>query len=341
LLLIAGDAATVVPTFFEHFKFIWLLIESGETMIELSKPSLRLQWPLLFIIVILNAYVTAAQGAGLRDIRIGEYEQFTRVVFEFDAAVAPPVITSPAPGRLSVTFAGSEPRLIRKIPDHRSALINAIELWHSGPGLTAALVFDVEKIRFEWFGLSDPDRIALDVYPLAVPATSALPTISAAETPDVMETHDSVASDGTDKPKSAAAAIEDNTEAPAQEPVVPTSAPLPTAAAPAPTVASTEVADLQIRMQHDTGDVGSTGTLNGAVNSDISFTHRLQFYLVIGLVVITVIILGLLVLMLLARHRLTKEATSINSQWTLQHQDERISTIDACIEQQLKYYDEI
>ena len=58
-------------------------------MIELSKPSLRLQWPLLFIIVILNAYVTAAQGAGLRDIRIGEYEQFTRVVFEFDAAVAP------------------------------------------------------------------------------------------------------------------------------------------------------------------------------------------------------------------------------------------------------------
>jgi hypothetical protein len=45
--------------------------------------------------------------------------------------------------------------------------------------------------------------------------------------------------------------------------------------------------------------------------------------------------------MLLARHRLTKEATSINSQWTLQHQDERISTIDARIEQQLKYYDEV
>jgi hypothetical protein len=337
LLLFAGDAATVVPTFFEHCAFRWLLIESGETMIELSKPSLRLQWPLLCIIVILNAYVTAAQGAGLRDIRIGEYEQFTRVVFEFDAAIAPPEITSPAPGRLSVAFAETAPRLIRKIPDHRSALIEAIELWQSGPGLTAALVFGVEKFRFEWFGLSDPDRIALDVYPLAV---SAPPTISAAETPDALETGDSAASEETDEPIPTAATIEDNNEAPAQGPMVPTSS-LPTAAAPAPTVVSTKVADPQIRMQHDTGDVGSTDTHDGTVNSDISFTHRLQFYLVIGLVVITVIILGLLVLMLLARHRLAKEATSINSRRTLQHQDERISTIDARIEQQLKYYDEI
>lgn len=329
-----------MPIFFGHCTFRWLLIESGETMIELSKPSLRLQWPLFFIIVILNAHVTAAQGGGLRDIRIGEYEHFTRVVFEFDAAVAPPEISSPAPGRLSVTFAETEPRLIRKIPYHRSALLNGIELWHGGPGLTAVLVFGVEKYRFEWFALSDPDRIALDVYPQNVSAPSSLPTIAAAETPDAVETDESAASEATEKQEPATSLIQENPEVPDQEPVVQTS-PLPTAAASAPTVANMEVADSQNRMKQDTDDTGSTGAHNGTVNSNTSFAHRLQFYLVIGIVVITVIILGLLVLMLLARHRLTKEATSINSRRTLKHQDERISTIDARIEQQLKYYDEI
>lgn len=301
-----------------------------------------MQWPLLMIIVILNAHITAAQGAGLRDIRIGKYEHFTRVVFELDAAVAPPEITTSAPGRLSVAFAESEPRLIRKIPDHRSALIDAIDLWQSGPVLTAALVFNVETFRFKWFALSDPNRIVLDVYPLAASAPSPQPTIPAAETSDIAETDTGTTFDQRTQPQPTTTVYETNTPASARTPASPTSPlPMTATAEPASTTDYKDVADSQIRIQTDTNDIGPTDSHNDTVDTNASFTHRLQFYLVIGLVVITVIILGLLVLMLLARHRLAKEATSIVNQRALQHQDERISTIDARIEKQLKYYDEI
>ena len=67
---------------------------------------------------------------------------------------------------------------------------------------------------------------------------------------------------------------------------------------------------------------------------------RLQFYLVVALVLITIIILALLLLMLLSKHRWVEDKSRLSAKEFLQNQEKRIASLDARIQEQLKRYEE-
>ena len=112
--------------------------------------------------------VYSTQAALLKDIRIGEYDKFTRIVFELDSSIKPEHIVRISAGQLSVVFANTSAEFIRKIPVERSRHIKNIQLWDKTNQLSAVISFDFEHFRHESFPLNNPPRIVLDIQPLAI-----------------------------------------------------------------------------------------------------------------------------------------------------------------------------
>ena len=77
-----------------------------------------------------------------------------------------------------------------------------------------------------------------------------------------------------------------------------------------------------------------------AAQQTLSESSSLQYYLVVALVVITIIILVLLLLMLISRKHWVENNKPIKVDEFLQRQDERIASLDARIQEQLKRYDD-
>jgi outer membrane biosynthesis protein TonB len=80
-------------------------------------------------------------------------------------------------------------------------------------------------------------------------------------------------------------------------------------------------------------------TLPAAKRSTPQTVFRLQFFLVIGLVVITIGILCLLLMMLFARHRFSKVKSKLRASDFLQEQDKKIEAIDERIKKQIERYE--
>jgi hypothetical protein len=68
---------------------------------------------------------------------------------------------------------------------------------------------------------------------------------------------------------------------------------------------------------------------------------RLQHYLAIGLVILTLVILVLLLVMLVSKNRWASSSPPINADGVLKRQNERIAALDAKILEQLKRFDKI
>jgi hypothetical protein len=281
---------------------------------------------------------SVCSAAGLKDVRIGEYEDFTRVVFEFSALVHPVDFNDQTPGRLTIDFADTQPRLIRKIPIDRSDRIDDAQLWQKGTSLSAVLMFPFDHYRFEYFSLTEPNRIAVDIFP-ATQATGAAP--AAKNAPPVQS--DKTAVSGSRE------AVAPTTTLPPEHPrqmeqVAPIrETPLEKAAPPPARNGDTPVAS----MDENPAPSSQTGIRQvepypqATKPVGTSFTSRLQYYLVVGLVVITMIILALLVLMLLSRYRERKDTPPLSTNEVLLHQDEAIASLNARIHEQLKRYDEV
>ena len=67
---------------------------------------------------------------------------------------------------------------------------------------------------------------------------------------------------------------------------------------------------------------------------------RMQYYLVIGLVLLTLVILILLLVMLVSKSRWANSSSPIKPGEFLERQDERIAALDAKIHEQLKRYEQ-
>ena len=80
---------------------------------------------------------------------------------------------------------------------------------------------------------------------------------------------------------------------------------------------------------------------NANIPYPVSSSHpnRLQYYLVIGLVVLTIAILILLVLMLLTKYRWGNNRPLFNIDDHLKEQQAKIETINGRIKEQLKNYE--
>ena len=104
-------------------------------------------------VLIANA---ASGAANLKDIRIGEYDAFTRIVFEFDQHIASHTVTYPRPHDLEIMFTGTLPAFKRRIPVERSRRIEALHIWMKKDGVSAAIHFSDSQLRFETITFNAP-----------------------------------------------------------------------------------------------------------------------------------------------------------------------------------------
>lgn len=132
----------------------------------------RGSWTVLLLLYIGFSVLTwrvPAFAAELKDVRVGEYKGFTRIVFELDEPAIKPDIKVQSSNHLLVTFNKTSANLVRHIPVERSPHVDDIQFWRRKATLSTLLIFDYPHIRLESFRLSRPPRFAVDVFPVAQP----------------------------------------------------------------------------------------------------------------------------------------------------------------------------
>ncbi|MGD8833399.1 MAG: hypothetical protein PVI54_08320 [Desulfobacteraceae bacterium] len=256
-----------------------------------------------------------AQATQLLDIRVGEYDKFTRIVFDLDRPTPNPDIEIQSSGQLLITFKKASVNLIRKIPVERSRHLKKLQLWQRQGGLSALLIFDYPGIRIESFRLSDPPRFAVDIFPTAeqtkdnmtkrsdplvpvpnesVPLVEKIdqPSKNGLATKHVQSTTHEQNSDITEKKTTPAQSVE----------TTPRADNGPTAMA---------MEKVQPRMTRQRIPKPTKADSVDPQNSSRPSQNLLQLYLVVTLVIITIAILLLLILMLFTRQRLSDERNEV------------------------------
>jgi hypothetical protein len=318
------------------------LIEHGDAM---KKDVQYIKWlhgSLIGICLFLLLGIDAVTAAELKDVRIGDYDDFTRVVFEFSGPVEPQNFADLAPYQLSVDFPDTQPRLIRKIPIDRSNRITNAQLWQKGNLLSAVLSFPFERFRFEYFTLSEPNRIAIDIFPL-ISKSSLQPQVQMKQDPGpskgAFDNRASISINPTENQESSIESPPSRIEnaAPIQVTPLETTPSIESSAS----MGAEKIPSPETSKTMPTLVVPQNGTNGESEAKSTSFASRLQYYLVVGLVIITIIILGFLMLMLLSRYRIKPEAAPLSTHEYLQRQDETIASLNARIQEQLKRYDEV
>jgi len=132
-------------------------------------------------IMLLSACVTPSWAALLKDIRIGEYETYTRIVFELDSAVREPVISQTAE-QVQVVLSGTQPDLKRRLPLEGNRYLRDIKIQSVHPDKIAIIIqHDARILRISSFELHSPPRLVLDAHwvisePTPDPQETLLPT---------------------------------------------------------------------------------------------------------------------------------------------------------------------
>ncbi len=300
--------------------------------------------------IVLFAWINPAFATSLKDIRIGEYDKFTRIVFESDTELSAEQILSSDPGRLTVVFSNTRPAFMRKIPVDRSPLIDRLEVMSRKDRLSITLYFNSRHARFDTFGLKDPPRMVLDVFwqppagKLASESPRNEPAIIAGnrdhEGKEVLRSTQSTAGVqpemyGQPQPNPADAettlSLRDESSIPVEK---------------QPGVTNRQASTGQraeIRKPTPRNVLPPTPSVAVAPPDDsgASYSRGLQYYLILGLVFITIGILLLLVFMLVFRHHWGNEKRSLKTNEYLQHQDKRIASINARVQEQIQRYDEV
>lgn len=317
------------------------VVISGYWMANILNRRYWILSPLLSAGFVMVVLVYTTQAAQLRDIRVGEYESFTRIVFELDTPAAPEPVVSLSSGQLELVFTNTAVELTRKIPVERSQHIKSIQIWNKKSQLSAVLSFDFVRFRHQSFALNNPPRIVLDVQPLdsgpnaSAAISPAEPNPNKGKLPPVAESKTS--GPFSSKVQESSIAVQETVHADAGV-ESDNNRNFPISNKNQKTGPATQESGIKNRgkMTSETPIPASVA----APRKPAKQSSRLQFYLVVVLVLITIVILVLLLLMLLSKHRWTDDKSRLNAREFLQSQDKRIASLDARIEEQLKRYEE-
>ncbi len=304
---------------------------------------------LLLLLIYLSFGVGAASAAVLKDIRIGERENSTRIVFELDASVAAVLAAPPDSEHIRVDFPNTRPDLIKKIAVDQTRRIQEIQIWNNAGLLSTVIKLGAPQHRVESFTLKNPNRFAVDIYwekrlgqkeeAIAAPLTSghsdamtSMP-VEPQKVPSEIAAPIQVQEPSTTSPVSH--------QPPDETAVLPTTENTP--AANATDTGPAKVAPLA--STNVTAPPSAKNMANSAATSETGSdspqrSNWLQYYLVITLIAITITILILLILMLLAHYRGIGERIPTSSKDFLLKQNSRIAELDERIKEQLKRYDE-
>jgi hypothetical protein len=254
-------------------------------MVNMLNPKNWIWVPLFSAGFVLILLAHAGHAALLKDIRVGEYKNFTRIVFELDVPAASEKIERRSARQLAVVLENTSTDLIRKIPLERSPHVSAIQIWEKGDQLTAILAFDFDGFSQNSFSLPDPPRLVLDIHP-RVHATDT----GADSSPTLP------AQDGESNALPSVSASSSEEPAPQPDAETVSENPAPQTPKSPPGLA---------HKQQESMDRSASPAMppESETRSSDARPSRLQVYLVVVLVAITIVILALLLLMLLARRR--------------------------------------
>ena len=284
----------------------------------LIKISLSCTWLVLVVVPITYAAI-------LKDVRLGDHDAFTRVVLEFDSSITLPAEDKDAKG-LVLTFSPATAGLVRKIPSPTSSRITKLTLWEKQQSLAIQITFNFQQFRYEFLELSDPYRLVIDIFPRnnwdAEENTVSWQTPNSIFLPDVQD--NSVATSefslNNDEPEI-----------------------LRSPSLNIPSGAKATTASSLSQSDHIIAETRRlpTQTINPkkSLNQNRAKWPSLQFYLIVGLVVITIAILSF-AFIFLARYRWSDDAPRENINDLLKKQEAHIASINARIQEQLKRYDE-
>lgn len=327
-------------------------------MVEVLNLRNRTILPILCVGFVLITWTCPSYAAKLKDIRVGEYETHTRIVFEHGDTIPHETLRPLASGQLSVVFPDTELDLIRKIPIDRSERLKEIKIWQRRNELSLVLTFAFEHFRYELSKIDQPKRLVLDVYRMTPPETASLSepeekvALSAPdrkdESPDVQPLTDKLETTPEEKLQTrslnqteTSSAVEGTEERGKQQSLQQkskdisdqlSSTPKPSVPAKAIEPEQTPAQKLDLQRQ-----IRTTKPLP----QPAARPWRLQHYLAIGLVILTLAILVLLLVMLVSKNRWAHSSLQIKSDDFLERQNERIAALDAQIQKQLKQFDKV
>lgn len=298
--------------------------QCGKLMVDFVKCRVLVYVPLL--VAGLTGWVGVAPclAGYLKDLRIGQYDTFTRIVFEFDEAVGEPILNDHPSGQLDITFSRAHPDLIRRIPTRHRNRIDDIQIWMRGDDLVAFVDFAFHSFRYKWFSLSNPHRIVVDVSPLEPPSPpSGQPIIEDKKSQQLNTQMDRETNTGANI-----------APAPLKQLAVELN---PTQAAPSESLAPESDPNANYQIKENIENLSIKSDFLPKENNALD---KMQYYLVVALIAITILILTLLLLMLLLKNRwMEKGPQLLKADELIKRQDARIALLNECIQEQLKRYE--
>ncbi len=311
------------------------------------------------VIIIISLPATAAM---LRDIRIGEYDAITRIVLEFDSKpdlITPPKIEN---GILTINLASTTPKLVRRIPLENTKRIRNLEIIsHKDDKLEIRIILDSRHSNLKWYNLKDPFRLGIDAEPVNM-STAALPPGHLPESDKQPQNPSPTANESQNHPlqapKSAGTKQGFSDLIPGQDPESSRQNHLGPEN-PAGRIRETDaVADVEKTLS--TESIPEEG-ISSAVGHEKSAAPKmpvlvtrtssgrptlngkmdLQLYLVVGLVLLTIIILGLLASIIFSRSKSGAKEMRMTIDELLRNQDEKIKLINAQIDEEMQKFDKI
>jgi hypothetical protein len=330
----------------------------GDLMVEVLNFRYRTILPILCFGFVLGTLICPSYAAKLKDIRVGEYQTHTRIVFEHGDTMPHETLRPLAAGQLSVVFPDTELDLIRKIPIDRSRRLEEIKIWQRQNELSLILTFAFAHFRYELYRIDQPKRLVVDVFHMTPPDTTSLsePEEKAALAASGSMDERTDAKPPTDKLETAP---EDNFQTHSLSQTNPFSAvdrtvgfgkqqsvrqksdemstqlsPTPEPPAPAEAIESERIHAQKREPQRQAR--ATEPPLQPAARP-----WRLQQYLTIGLVILTLVILVLLLVMLVLKNHWANSISHSKADDFLNRQNERIAALDAQIQQKLKHLDKV
>jgi hypothetical protein len=301
--------------------------------------------PLLFAGLSGSLWVSSSEAAVLKNVRFGTYDDFTRVVFEFDDPPNPPLFNVRASGQLDIAFADCQPDLVRKIPTKHFDRIIDVQLWMREEALITWVFFNFKHSRYKWFALSNPHRMVVDVFADTRYESPGEPSVD----------HNSRSPELTPSSEQAQ---------PFLEPLEPAYTNLGTSPGPldklppAPVKADPNFKNERLHRTDILPDVSQAALASVdntvaptqpdmrplSAHSDLNLKKNASMYipqyvLVIASIAITILILILLVLIMLVRNSwAAKNPQRLSSAEFIRIQDGRISLLNERIQEQLERY---
>ena len=304
---------------------------------------------LLSVVVVLSISAISAYAATLKDIRVGEfYEASKRVVFEFDYQPVVETVEIVPPGNLRVIFVDAHPGFVRKIPIDNIAKLNNLQISEKNNKLSIDIIFNLsfQRVKSTWF--DRPSRLVVDAFIMdskqnmqAPPTnnTDSLPTDTSDQTMTL------VASEKKEKMPEPLDQIAENVQEHGQDTNTSYNDSKLLTKNNQVLVQKNDTKDNQYPFTLQETDVIAREKADEISAIDSPSQEKtpkgLQYYLLIGLVVLTILILVMLIAMMFPKKKWKEEKKPFKIDDLLHRQEEHIATLNSQIEEQLKRYHEV